>query len=65
MKNRTCLLVALWVAVGISGCESAAKKCMKTTDETYAREVAACKDEACKAKALKTKLEYYEICKNK
>ena len=65
MNSRLSLLLALLVAVGICGCESAAKKCMKTTDETYEREVAACKDDACKQKALKTKLEYYEICKNK
>ncbi len=62
-------LHALLILAGVSlaattGCKSQVEKCMDTTNETYEREVAACKDDACKQQAEKSKLEFYESCKN-
>lgn len=51
------------LALGLGACKSAAEKCMETTEETYKRQVAACADDACKAKALKEKLDFIEACK--
>jgi hypothetical protein len=65
MIHARSVLAALVLIAASSGCKSAAQKCMETTDETYQREVLTCKDEECKKKALKNKLDYYEICKTK
>lgn len=61
MKCSFVLTTAILIA--LSGCKSQVEKCMETTDKTYERAVAACQDDACKAKAAKDKADYYEACK--
>ena len=64
MRSSWLVLVGC-VFVFTVGCKSKAEECIETTDKTYEREVAACKDEACKKKAMDDKLAYYEACKDK
>jgi hypothetical protein len=63
MDHSAKILLSALTFVFASGCESQADKCIKTTNETYEREVAACKDDACKAAAAKTKADFLEACK--
>lgn len=62
---RAIVMCCLGMVFGLGACKSAAEKCMETTEETYKRQVAECKDDACKAKALNNKLDFVEACKSR
>lgn len=55
--------LAMAVCLAVGGCKSKAEKCMETTKQRYDREVAACKDDDCKAKATKDMSDWMEACK--
>jgi hypothetical protein len=59
------IMLAIVSLAALTACESEAKKCIDTTNKTYEREVAACKDDACKAAAAKSKADFLEICNKK
>ncbi|GMV16298.1 MAG: hypothetical protein HS104_17125 [Polyangiaceae bacterium] len=56
--------LALAVCLMAGGCKSQVEKCMETTKQRYEREVAACKDDACKAQAAKDMSDWMEACRS-
>lgn len=61
-RKLSCVLALSFVAAFAAGCQSQLDKCKATTDETANREIAACKDAACKTKAEANRKAYYEAC---
>ena len=51
-----------FAALSVAGCQSQLEKCKKTTDETATRQLAECKDAACKQKAEADRKAFYEAC---
>jgi hypothetical protein len=50
-RTLVSVLLLSSAALSVAGCQSQLDKCKKTTDETAARQLAECKDAACKQKA--------------
>jgi hypothetical protein len=48
----------------VCGCKSEADKCRERNIEVEQRQLAACKDDACKAKARKDRKDFDEACDN-
>ncbi len=65
MNLRILFTFSVLVLTVLPACKSDKEKCIETTDETYAREMAACTDDACKQAAEKNKLDFYEACNSK
>lgn len=55
-------LCVIGIALAASGCKSEEAKCAEKGEEHFKEEVAKCKDDACKADALKYKSTYVDEC---